>query len=305
MTLPAGFRARPASPADAARAAAVVCAYEADELGAAETTAEDVADDWRGLDPERDVWLVDDESGATVAYGALLAEGEATVVGDGYVAPGSRGRGLGRYLVEAMEARGRELGRTVLQTCVLERDAAARQLLAALGFVPVRRFVQMTIELPAAIAGAAPPAGVTIRQFRPGEDEAAFRRVLTESFAEHWGYVVEPFERWSELTIGSPRFDQGLWFLAEEDGDVIGVARCTWKKFDMGWIADLGVLPSARGRGVGLALLARAFAEFERRGERVVGLGVDAGNETGALRLYERAGMQVRYAVVYHEKTLA
>jgi ribosomal protein S18 acetylase RimI-like enzyme len=40
-----------------------------------------------------------------------------------------------------------------------------------------------------------------------------------------------------------------------------------------------------------LALLQHSFAEFYRRGMRRVGLGVDAQNLTGALRLYERAGM--------------
>ncbi len=51
--------------------------------------------------------------------------------------------------------------------------------------------------------------------------------------------------------------------------------------------------PDVRGRGIGLALLQEAFRVFQARGERIVGLGVDTENATGALALYERAGMAV------------
>ena len=69
----------------------------------------------------------------------------------------------------------------------------------------------------------------------------------------------------------------------------------------MGWVEELGVRRSWRKKGLGLALLHHSFAEFYRREKHSVGLGVDAENLTGALRLYERAGMHSdpnrRYAV--------
>jgi ribosomal protein S18 acetylase RimI-like enzyme len=46
-----------------------------------------------------------------------------------------------------------------------------------------------------------------------------------------------------------------------------------------------------RKQGLGLALLLHTFGEFYRREKPRVGLGVDAQSLTGALRLYERAGM--------------
>ena len=48
-----------------------------------------------------------------------------------------------------------------------------------------------------------------------------------------------------------------------------------------------------RRRGLGETLLRAAFRELYLRGRRRVGLGVDAENVTGALRLYERVGMHV------------
>jgi ribosomal protein S18 acetylase RimI-like enzyme len=48
-----------------------------------------------------------------------------------------------------------------------------------------------------------------------------------------------------------------------------------------------------RRRGLGEALLRSAFDALHARGFRRAGLGVDAENATGAVALYERAGMHV------------
>ena len=149
------------------------------------------------------------------------------------------------------------------------------------------------------------PRGVTVRAFRPGVDDETFHAVLNEAFAEHWGHVEETFDRWKEITIASPRFDPGLWLIAEESGEMLAIARCTWKVNEIGWVNDLGVRPSARRRGLALGLLTRAFAEFYRRGERTVGLGVDTQNETGATRLYDQAGMHAVYRSVIFQKRVS
>jgi mycothiol synthase len=60
-----------------------------------------------------------------------------------------------------------------------------------------------------------------------------------------------------------------------------------------------------RRRGIGAALLQDAFRRLWERGERSVGLGVDAASGTGAFRLYERAGMQPALGWIAYEKRLA
>jgi GNAT superfamily N-acetyltransferase len=59
-----------------------------------------------------------------------------------------------------------------------------------------------------------------------------------------------------------------------------------------------------RRQGVGLALFHHASGEFWRRGERQIGLGVDAESATGASRLYERTVMQLAFAYLVCEKPL-
>ena len=55
---------------------------------------------------------------------------------------------------------------------------------------------------------------------------------------------------------------------------------------------------------MGAALLADAFGRFWERGEPSIGLGVDAASDSGAFRLYERAGMTPTLGWVAYEKEL-
>jgi ribosomal protein S18 acetylase RimI-like enzyme len=55
---------------------------------------------------------------------------------------------------------------------------------------------------------------------------------------------------------------------------------------------------------LGLALLYHSFGEFFKLGSRVISLGVDASNPTGATRLYQKAGMHVASEFVSYEKEL-
>jgi ribosomal protein S18 acetylase RimI-like enzyme len=59
-----------------------------------------------------------------------------------------------------------------------------------------------------------------------------------------------------------------------------------------------------RQRGLGLALLLHSFNNFYQRGDRAVGLGVDAQSLTGATRLYEKAGMRVTRQHDLYEKII-
>jgi ribosomal protein S18 acetylase RimI-like enzyme len=131
----------------------------------------------------------------------------------------------------------------------------------------------------------------------------AFHAVKEAAFADHWGYAPEAFEDWLAPRRAHPGHDPGLWLVARHDGRIVGIAECS-RQFGGGFVGALGVVRDARGRGIGDALLRRAFAELARRGEQVVRLGVDAANPTGATRLYERAGMRATAEYGVFEKPL-
>ena len=89
------------------------------------------------------------------------------------------------------------------------------------------------------------------------------------------------------------------------DGDEIAAGTiCTGDTYGGGYIGSLFTRRPWRRRGVGAALLRDSFGRFWERGERNVGLGVDAASDSGAFRLYERAGMTRVLGWVLYEKDL-
>ena len=98
-------------------------------------------------------------------------------------------------------------------------------------------------------------------------------------------------------------YDARGWLLAWADGAVVG-GSLAFPDLERAWVLDLFVADAERGRGLGLALLQETFARLWPLGVRHVGLEVDAENETGATRLYEKAGMRVTRRFDVYEEAL-
>lgn len=222
----------------------------------------------------------------------------------GVVHSDRHGRGLGSRLLDLTEARLRELGAARVHNVTLAPESAAAQLLTARGYREVRRFWEMTIELgddppPAPVT----PDGLRIERFA-ARDARAFHAALEEAFEEHWEHRPEPFEAWWERQRARPDHDPSLWLLVRDGDEVVAAARNDPDRSGGGWIGALGVRSASRGRGLAKALLLQSFAEFHRRGQRRVGLGVDSENATGATNLYKSVGMAVDSEQVVWEKEL-
>ncbi len=282
----------------------LIRATEVAETGEAEWDERQLREHWQTLHLARDAWLVELD-GRLAAYGDLEQRPGGRMMSDGYVLPELRGRGVGSRLLSLMEDEARERmaaveGRVYLQNAT---TSDADDFYGRRGFHTVRRFRRMAIELGEA-PDPAPPAGVTVRPLAPGE-ERAIHELLEEAFAEHWEHRPRTFDEYAERTFARADYDPSLCAVAVADGRLAGASLNWWKDSgDWGWIGVLGVAPRARGRGIGEALVRWTFAEFFRRGERRVALGVDAQNETGATRLYERVGMRTLWEAKVWEKEL-
>ena len=80
------------------------------------------------------------------------------------------------------------------------------------------------------------------------------------------------------------------WFLARQGESPVGVVMLTaGAEPSEIELAYLGVVPAARGRGLGRELMAFALSEAAQRGASSVIVSVDSRNEL-ALRLYQRGG---------------
>jgi ribosomal protein S18 acetylase RimI-like enzyme len=250
----------------------------------------------RRLDPEEvrswlrngelhnDWFRVLEADGRVVGYGDIFVEPD--VVQLDVAAPGhwetffdwaegeARSRGVPR--VRAYFEAGHEL----------EGIAAAR------GYRYFRSSYTMEIALDAPLPVTL-PEGIELRGFRT-EDAGVLRAALNDAFSEDpfWHEVTEANLR--EFYLGARGYDPALWLLAWDGPELAGFSLSYPERMgdrQLGWVGTLGVRAPWRRRGLGGALLRASFNALYDRGLRKVGLGVDSQNATGALRLYEEAGM--------------
>jgi mycothiol synthase len=294
--------ARPAVAADAAAVTEIVAALESSLYGRTTFSQADLEDEWSDVDLEQDARVVRDGE-RIVGYGVLSEAGELSRA-DGYVHPDALGRGIGRLIATGLEEDAARRGARRMHNRVLEADSAARRLLESLGYVAVRVFREMRIELEAPPPAPDWPDGLRVVPFDPERDAREFHAAHQEAFADHWDHTPRDFESWSKRHLASERFDPTLWGVVRAGDEIAAGTICTGDTYGGGFVHALFTRRPWRGRGVGAALLADSFVRFWDHGERSVGLGVDAASDTGAFRLYERAGMAPVLGWVVYEKAL-
>jgi mycothiol synthase len=173
---------------------------------------------------------------------------------------------------------------------------AARHLAARLGLTLFRELRQLRRPLPAGPDEApALPAGITVRPFEPGRDDADWLAVNAAAFAHHpeQGSLTQ---RDLDDRIAQPWFDPAGFFLAHRGGDLVGFH---WTKVHaeehLGEVYVLGVAPGEQGSGLGTALTDVGLRHLAyRRGLPEAMLYVDADN-TAAVAVYERAGFRTHH----------
>jgi mycothiol synthase len=273
-----------------------------------------------GFDLAEDIRLVFAPNGEMVGYIEVWTTGKAPVHPWIWarVDPQYEGLGIGTYLLAWGEERAKKALtevptdlRFAPQVGTYREAEAAKKLFTDMGYQYIRSAYTMRIKMETPPPAPEWPDGITLRIFNPETDLEAVYRALDESFSDHYGHVDTPFEegvkRFKHFMTGYEGFDPTLWFMAMEGDEVAGVCLCRSHAYDdpeVGFINTLGVRRLWRKRGIGLALLRHSFGELYRRGRRGAGLGVDAENLTGALRLYENAGMYVHRAHDRFEKEI-
>jgi mycothiol synthase len=202
------------------------------------------------------------------------------------VHPSHRGHGHGRALGTALLA---SSGKR-LRVWAHGGHSAARHLAQVLGLTLFRELRQMRrplagLDLPDPVL----PAGVSVRAFVPGQDDAAWLAVNAAAFAHHpeQGSLTQ---RDLDDRKAEPWFDPAGFFLAEREGDLVGFH---WTKVhaeeQLGEVYVLGVAPGAQGGGLGKALTTVGLRHLAAQGLPTAMLYVDADNKA-AVSVYERLG---------------
>jgi mycothiol synthase len=283
------------------------------DCGIPDSPLDQLRSDWqdRHFQAATDAWLAVASDGRLAGYAAVKQRLYIRVRAEVRVHPAFRGQGLGTHLLTLAEQRARQFvalapagARVILQTGHHSANQDARPLIEAAGFAGIRHNRVMRIALCQEPDPPQWPQGITLRPFVPEREASAVFAAEDEAFQDHWGYLSNTFEDWYQSRIaGQETFDPSLWLLAWEGELLAGSALCGYY-LENGVVNSLSVRRPWRRRGLGMALLRQAFGEFYRRGTTVVELGVDSENLTGALRLYERAGMRVLMGYDIYEKEL-
>jgi mycothiol synthase len=300
---------RPLTVDDAAALAALLIAAEALDDTDRTYPVDTEAARLRHADLTRDSLALTD-GGELVGYLRLnpspVSDGPTAVLVEGTVHPAHRGRGLGRELLGWGVRRARELytGPLTLRVNQTERNITLHRLLAASGFTEERRFLAMECPLPHPLP-VSPPAGTRLTGYRP-ELAEPLRLARNSAFADHWGSVPRTAGQWQEQVIGAPAFCPELTCaLLDERDRVVAYLLSNVRTDELLWVVNVGTVPQWRGRGAAGALVAHTLIEAHRQGYRAVGLGVDATNPTGAVRLYQRAGFTIRRRSSVHSLDIA
>ncbi len=283
---------RPATPADRA---ALIALLRAEDL--AWTGDDSISDEELGdvIDrfPEALV-RVDgdgdgDAAGRVVGMAAVSDAGGTLLVLD----PGADPDAVLPELVDWIEARG---GAHELHGYAA--DTARLAWFEAHGFPYARSLYDLVRP-----AGAPPldapvwPVGVSVARYVPNdeEDPAVHGLIYREAgWAEVPGHSDRTLESWRSIQSADHRS-----FVARRDGGPIGWVSGIAYPDGRGWINQIAVAKSARGAGLGRALLLHAGADLLEHGATALALGVSAAN-TAALGLYRSTGFQVEREWRYH-----
>ena len=236
-----------------------------------------------------------------ISPGAEDPDGAATL--ELVVHPSCRGRGGGTALAQAALDRAGD-GR--LQAWAHGNHSAAGRLAERFQAQPVRELyrLRLTHRTDTSAGEDSPrvwdetvPEGVTVRSFRPGEDDAAWVRANAAAFADHpeqGSMTVEDLR----ARQAEPWFDPEGFLVAEDTtGQAPELLGFHWTKIHptpeghapLGEVYVVGVVPQAQGRGLGRLLTVLGIRHLQRQGVDAVMLYVDAEN-TPAVNLYRALG---------------
>jgi len=225
----------------------------------------------------------------------------------GALLPAWRRKGIGRAMLDWMEARLRYIGGChpheagkYFQASVSQFQEGAAILLERAGYQSVRYFLEMVRPNLEDIPDLPLPDGVETRPVTPDQYRAIWESA-SEAAQEEWGATGQTENNYQEW-LKDPLFQPDLWQIAWDKstgkpaGNVMTyIHHEENKQFDRkrGYTEGVGVAREWRRRGLARALISRSLRAQKEAGMADSALVADSDSTSGVTNLYESCGFQI------------
>ncbi|WP_018111935.1 GNAT family N-acetyltransferase [Thermus igniterrae] len=197
-------------------------------------------------------------------------------------------------LLQAAEARASELLLERLYAFPREENRTLREVLEEAGY-DLLHLTYFFVKNPGGL-DYPPPQGVVIRRGFPGP--GVYRELYRES-EEGWALRL----KWTDEELLEHFHDPQVHLLVAYRGDrPVGMAEVELEDKEAS-VAYIGVIPEARGQGIGRSLLSEAARLAQKKGASLLRVRAHD-HEKGALELYRGLGFSLEEAVATYAKEL-
>jgi ribosomal protein S18 acetylase RimI-like enzyme len=207
---------------------------------------------------------------------------------DVYARPGSNL--IKEALIESLKAAAEKYPEYENWYGVNTKDAVMRSALESLGMQVIRTYWHMKKELTTSSAIENSRPEISIRLVSGDQDMQTWWKLHQDAFSKHFGFAPRPMQLWVEQTLAASTLDPEACFILDYEGEPAGFVQLANANYHLngGYVDVLGVAHKFQGLGLGQTLLQHAINHSVAAGRSFIELNVDSGNESGALRLYEK-----------------
>ena len=183
------------------------------------------------------------------------------------------------------------------------RDQVMRAALESFGMEVIRTYWHMKRLLDSGAKAETNKEDFEIKLVSGQQDLETWWALHQDAFSNHFGFAPRPKDLWIEQTTSAGTMDPEGCFIAFYKGEPAGFVQLANANYHLngGYVDLIGVAHAFQGLGLGQLLLQHVINFSVDQGREFIELNVDTGNESGALKLYEKLGFKPNSSWVQYE----
>jgi ribosomal protein S18 acetylase RimI-like enzyme len=247
-------------------------------------------------------FLIDDESGDALGFYSVNPDANRQkLFTDVYERPG---KGLIKDVIAESLKKAAEFHPDYEHLFgVNTKDQVMREALESFGMEVIRTYWHMKRLLDPQAKAEATKQLFEIKLVSSQADLETWWALHQDAFSNHFGFAPRPKDLWIEQTTSAGTMDPEGCFIGFYEGEPAGFVQLANANYHLngGYVDLIGVAHKFQGLGLGQLLLQHAINYSVDQGREFIELNVDTGNESGALKLYEKLGFKPNSSWVQYE----